>query len=103
MSEMTTGEQAFLVFPDDFDNYAWEVESKGVFWDVRLLYRGEEYPLTFYEPQRLAQDVADTLAQDPFFFERNIVIITKVTREAMNRAAEELVRTNRVDGLAAVG
>jgi hypothetical protein len=100
MIEMTTGEQSFLVFPDDFDKYAWEVESKGVFWDVRLRYAGQEYPLTFYEPQRLAQDVADTLAQDPIFFERNIVVVAKVTREAMNLAAAELIRANRVEGLA---
>jgi hypothetical protein len=44
--------------------------------------------------------MADTLAQDPIFFERNIVVVAKVTREAMNLAATELIRANRVEGLA---
>jgi len=89
-----------LILPD-FDDYAWEVESKGVFWDVRLRYAEREYSLTFYEAHRLAQDAADQLEEGPLFFEPNIIIIKKVTREAMNRAAQELVRNQRIYQLVA--
>jgi hypothetical protein len=99
---MSTEEPPVLVLPEDFDDYAWEVESKGVFWDVRLRYEGREYPLTFYEPQRLAQDVADQLEESPIFFERNIVVVKKVTRAAMDLAAQELVRGRRTDELKSI-
>jgi hypothetical protein len=91
--------QPVLVLPADFDDYAWEVESKGVFWDVRMQYGGLEYPLTFYEPQRLAQDIADQLKEGRLFFEPNVVVVTKVTRETMRLAAQALVREGRIDGL----
>src|SRR5438067_1813400 len=92
-------EHPLLVLPEDFDDYAWDVESKGVFWDVRMRYGGREYQLTFYEPQRLIQDMADQLEESPLFFERNLVVVRKVTREAMELAVEELVRERRIDGL----
>ena len=57
------------------------------------------YRLTFYEPQRLAQDVADQLEESPLFFEQNVVVVRKVTREAMELAVQELVRERRIDGL----
>jgi hypothetical protein len=96
---MPMEEHPLLVLPEDFDDYAWEVESKGVFWDVLMRYGGREYRLTFYEPQRLAQDVADQLEESPLFFERNLVVVRKVTREAMELAVQELVRERRIDGL----
>jgi hypothetical protein len=99
---MPTEEHPLLVLPEDFDDYAWEIESKGVFWDVRLRYGGREYPLTFYEPQRLAQDVADQLEERPIFFERNIVVVRKVTKAAMDLAAQELVRERRIGELKSI-
>jgi hypothetical protein len=99
---MPTEEPPLLVLPEDFDDYAWEIESKGVFWDVRLRYEGREYPLTFYEPQRLAQDVQDQLEERPIFFERNIVVVRKVTRAAMDVAAKELVRGRRIGELKSI-
>jgi len=99
---MPIEERPVLILPEDFDDYAWEVESKGVFWDVRLRYGGREFPLTFYEPHRLTQDVADQLEDSSFFFEQNLVIVRKVTREAMELAAQELVRAQRIDGLRSI-
>jgi hypothetical protein len=99
---MSSEEPPVLVLPEDFDDYAWEIESKGVFWDVRLRYGGREYPLTFYEPRRLAQDVTDQLEEYPIFFEQNIVVVKKVTRAAMDLAAQELVRGRRLDELKSV-
>jgi hypothetical protein len=35
---MSSDEPPVLVLPEDFDDYAWAIQSKGVFWDVRLRY-----------------------------------------------------------------
>lgn len=99
---MSLEEPPVLVLPEDFEDYAWEIESKGVFWDVRLRYGGREYPLTFYEPRRLAQDVADQLEERPIFFERNIVVVRKITRAAMDLAVQELIRERRIDELKSI-
>jgi hypothetical protein len=85
--------------PEDFEDYAWEVESKGVFWDVLLRYGRREYSLTFYEPRRLVQDVTDQLKIEPIFFMENLVVVPKVTREAMEVAVRELVRKKTIDRL----
>jgi hypothetical protein len=99
---MPAEEPPLLILPEDFDDYAREIESKGVFWDVRLRYEGREYPLTFYEPRRLAQDVADQLEERPIFFERNIVVVRRITRAAMDLAAQELVRGQRIGELKSI-
>lgn len=89
-------EQPELVLPDDFDEYAWEVESKGVFWDVRVRYGGREYPVTFYEPERLAQDAAEELDEGKPFFEPNIIVVRKVSKDAMIAAVAELAKDDRI-------
>lgn len=96
---MEEKEPPMLVLPEDFDDYAWEVEAKGVFWEVRLRYDGLEYPLTFYEPVRLAQDISDQLKASPVFFEQNLMVVPKVTREAMELAVRELVGGQGVNQL----
>jgi hypothetical protein len=75
-----------LRLPADFDNYAWEVESKGVFWDATAINEGREIPITFYDPARLAQDIADELlARRPLAI-RNLVVLERVTAELMSAA-----------------
>lgn len=77
-----------LIFPDDFDDYAWEVESKGWFNDVVVEADGKKFRITFYDIARLSQDVEDALAINAAFVEKNIVVLNCVTREAIERAVE---------------
>jgi hypothetical protein len=86
-----------LVLPEGFDDYAWEVEAKGVLWDVYLQYGDRKFQLTFYDPARLAQDVESELEERVTFFEPNLVVVRKVNRAEMNAAVNDLVRTGRVE------
>ncbi len=91
-----------VILPDDFGEYAWEVEAKGVFWDVRLRYRGREFALTFYEPERLAQDIRAELDGSAAFCEQNLVVVEKVTKEHMESAVTELIGSGKAERLAPV-
>lgn len=44
-----------LKLPVDFDDYAWEVESKGWFGEAVVVAQGKRYKLNFYDPVRLTQ------------------------------------------------
>jgi hypothetical protein len=79
-----------LALPDDFDDYAWEVEAKGVFWDARITTDGEALAVVFYDPARLAQDVAEELDHEGICALRRVIVIPRLTREAMVDAARRL-------------
>ena len=64
-----------LTFPDDFDDYEWEVRSKGWFGDAKLKLLGKEYRLNFYDPVRLGQEIESELHRRTAFFEPNLVVI----------------------------
>lgn len=75
-----------LVFPPDFQEYAWEVEAKGVFWDATVRVGDLTLPVIFYDPVRLAQDVQEELAVRPAFVARRLLVVPAVTVENMRRA-----------------
>lgn len=83
-----------LVLPPDFDDYAWEVEAKGVLWDAAVRISGRACPITFYDPVRLQQDVSEVLADGRDFSAIRLLVVKRVTlenmREAVNRAPAEL-------------
>ena len=76
-----------LELPADFDAHAWEVEAKGVLFDVVLRVAGERVTLVFYDPIRLAQDVSACVDAGRIFFEGHVVVVPRVTREAIEAAA----------------
>jgi hypothetical protein len=90
-----------LVFPEGFDDYAWEVESKGYLVDARLKFMGRSYRINFYEPVRLAQDIEAELERGSLFFEPNLVVVPSVTRQNMETAVEFLVQSGIVSSLVA--
>lgn len=90
-----------LKLPEDFDAYGWEVEAKGWFSDARLSLSGKEYRINFYDPARLAQEIADEHERGAVFCEPNLVVVRKVTRSAMHNAVEELVKSGRIGSLLA--
>lgn len=75
-----------LVLPDDFYDYEWEVEQKGVFWQGLARLGDVEVPITFYDPVRIAQDISAELEQRPTLDLRRVLVIPAVT-EAHMRAA----------------
>ncbi len=81
-----------LEFPDDFDDFAWEVEAKGWIQGVVAIVNHRRYALTFYDPIRLAQDIENELGSGAVFFERNLVVVPSVTRTHMEAAVDVLAR-----------
>lgn len=79
-----------LIFPDDFDDYAWEVDAKGWFNDAVVEIDGERFRIAFYDIARLTQDIEDALSMNAAFFEKNIVVLRRVTRESIEQAIESL-------------
>jgi hypothetical protein len=85
-----------LILPHDFDDYAWEVESKGCFDDVLLEYQGKTYKLNFYDPIRLAQEISDELIVNDVFIEYNLLVIKSVDRLNIKNAIEYLIKSEKL-------
>lgn len=88
------------IFPEHFSDNEWEVESKGCFFGAQIVVSGRSYKLNFYDPVRLRQEIESEFSEGKVFFEKNLIVIKLVTRLEMEKAAESLVRSGRVDLLA---
>ena len=91
-----------LIYTDGFgprDEY--ETPLRGYRADViAQLEDDSEYSMSFYDPTRLKQVLDDEVAGgSPFFTEVGLVIVPEVTRENMEKAAEELCRQGFFDSL----
>jgi hypothetical protein len=77
-----------LVFPPDFSDYAWEVESKGYFdADVRV---GDPLvSVAFYDPTRLQQEVDDDIEAGRLFALKRLLVVERVTIDNMKSAVAE--------------
>lgn len=89
-----------LILASDFDDYAWEVESKGWFSDVTVVVSGKTYKLHFYDPARLGQEIEDELSGNVAFVEGNLVVVRAVNRANIELAVSELVGSGRIYSLA---
>ena len=77
-----------LLLPDDFAAYAWEVESKGVFWDAAVRVDGHSFRVTFYDPVRLSQDVREEIAAGRPFSMARMLVVERVTSSNMKSAIQ---------------
>ena len=89
-----------IEFPEGFDETEWLIESKGWFDGVVVRQAGRSYRITFYDAVRLAQDVADGLTRKSYFFERNLVVVEKVSVASIKAAIEDLVQREGLSVLA---
>ncbi|TQV84817.1 hypothetical protein FKG94_04695 [Exilibacterium tricleocarpae] len=87
-----------LKLPDDFEEYAWEVESKGWF-QALAEFDGVRYQITFYDQARLTQDIDDELEDEPIFFESNLLVLESVDRSHMEKAIEYLANSGKYKGM----
>ena len=88
-----------LELPDDFDEYSWEVESKGWFGDAIAVFDGNRYRVAFYDQVRLAQDIEVELEGSTSFFEPNLLIIKSVDRNHMEKAIEFVAKDGKYVGM----
>lgn len=82
-----------IIWPDDFDKVAWLIESKGWLQGIEVRLGEQSTELTFYDKVRLAQDIEDDLSSQGYFLERNVVVIDRVTKEAIEKVVARLVNT----------
>lgn len=90
-----------LELPNDFDDYAWEIESKGWFQAIAE-FNGVQYQIVFYDQGRLSQDIEESLVDEPMFFERNLVVLKLVNRQHMENATEYLANTGKYEGFSSL-
>lgn len=92
---MATDAKSFTIhFPDWFDERAeWEAEQKGWLPGVTVeLADGNRYPVFFYDPVRLSQDLeADSASGHPYVAEPGLIVLPQVTRAAIGEAVAQLV------------
>ena len=80
-----------IELPEYFDTYVVELEAKGYFSDVAVLFAGRRYRITFYDPIRLQQEIVDQLSSGkPEFHEPNLVVVSKIRRDEIERAVFKL-------------
>ncbi len=91
-----------LKMPSDFLDYEWEVEAKGCFFNAFLQEGQNEYQLQFYDPTRLAQEIADALAKDTCFYEENLVVVQVVNLRSIENAVRKLVEKRLINSLSAL-
>ncbi|MES2822757.1 MAG: hypothetical protein V4732_04075 [Pseudomonadota bacterium] len=88
-----------LVLPDDFDDYEWEVKSKGWFNGVAVIFQNKKYILNFYDPIRLSQEIGDELSDSDVFFEDNLIVVHSVDRSQIEKAVDFLAKAERLTRL----
>ena len=79
-----------LNWPPDFDDFAWELESKGWFVGLEVVVGDRILRPTFYDPIRLSQDMDAELRSSGIFTQPVIIVIKRLSRESIEAAIEKL-------------
>lgn len=75
----------------DDDLYQLEVESKGCLLNIIVEFSNNiKYKISYYDISRFSQDIAEELQQSSFFYEENIIFLTRITKDNIIRTINEL-------------
>jgi hypothetical protein len=99
---MMAGHFPRLVFKYPFDEAAaYDAEARGYLSYASVeLSEGTRYPVVFYDPVRLQQDLEVEVGEGrPFIAEPGLIIVPEVTLARMQAAVEGLCRTGFFDAL----
>ncbi|AXI03688.1 hypothetical protein [Aquirhabdus parva] len=77
-----------VIFPEWFEDYAWEFESKGWLDGIIIKYEEHEYRPVFYDSVRLAQTITDDLSSQGCFLEKNLIVVERINRKNLLSAIE---------------
>lgn len=77
-----------LVLPPDYSVYAWEIKDKGVL-DTYVLVDDLPVSVSFFDPVRLQQEIADDLEQGRHFTVKRLLVVERVTLQNMQLAVSE--------------
>lgn len=86
-------EQYTLKWPEDFEAYSGEIESKGWFVGLEIVIEEKTLRPVFYDPVRLSQDVDEEISTAGFFLEPCLIVVRQVTRETIERTVAELAKS----------
>ncbi|GAA1562475.1 hypothetical protein GCM10009804_18980 [Kribbella hippodromi] len=89
-----------LVLAQEMDDYDWaEAESRGVLLNARLERAGRQFPVIFFDPERIRSAAAiGTEAGEPYY-EPNVIMLPALSRTAVEAAVERLARNGEFDWL----
>jgi len=90
--DMIRDSEPELVLPEDFDDDAWLLESKGWYPGASVRSGDREVAVTFYDPTRLAQDIEADLAGGHLVSFAHLIVVERLTVENMRRAISRLDR-----------
>jgi len=85
-----------LIFPENYDEYAWEAEAKGYLTGVTVTVKELTISLLFYDPVRLAQDIEEMISLNQVFAEKNVVVVSNVNRITIETAVASLFGTGDI-------
>ena len=81
-----------IKLPDDFNEYAWEIESKGCL-EIDIEIYANVYTFNFYDPVRLNQTIQDDWDSNQYFFYENMVVIPSVNIENIESFIKNIINT----------
>ena len=84
--------------PKDFEDYEWEIESKG-FISIDVKFDDKIFNINFYDEVRLNQTIVDDLGSNGFFFEKNLVVISKVNLKEIKVFLDSIEGTRYINYL----
>ncbi|MFJ8461709.1 hypothetical protein ACIQ57_21665 [Lysinibacillus xylanilyticus] len=91
---MEIKQNGFQVFYDqdlDDEPVQFEIQSKGYLYGTILKINNEnEFQINFYDSSRFKQDVDDELKMYSFFYEENVVLVEKITKEKLLSAINDV-------------
>lgn len=85
-----------VILPDDFDEYAWEVEKKGWFDSAYVEFDGLKIRLSIYDQTRLKQEVEYAISSARLFFEKNILVVSTVSRDSIEASVKFLYESGEL-------
>lgn len=91
-----------IKFPGDYaeDNlFQFEIEAKGYLQNVSVILEDCSYSLVFYDIVRLYQDTKAEIEYSGYFFESNLILVSKVTKKNMIEAVDSLFRRGEIQFL----
>jgi len=89
-----------IIWPEDFADYAWEVESKGCLFGVKAKVGSEVLEPVFYDKVRLLQDVETELERSGHFAEPVVIVLDRVTPQAIEQVIERMTAAGTLEQLA---
>ncbi len=91
-----------VVYPDGFDErWEYEMTARGYLGSVTVRTEGGlRFQVNFYDPVRLAQDLAcEAESGRPYLAEPGLIVVPEVTTDAIRKAVEGLAKEGFFEAL----